>query len=128
MPRPIAVSKKSRTTYVLKDNRDDAPEDQVEFYLKPLPFSVRQRVMNSFGTGSIERAYERLVDVVRHGLDGWSDNYIDSEGEPVQCKKTPGRDAALTEDTVALLRDHDIVELGNEIVTRSQLSGDDSGN
>lgn len=126
--RPIALSKNKTVPYVLDDNRGDEPDDQVVWKLRALPFAVRREIMSTVALDVAQgqdtsaridtgRRYERAV---RWGLDGW-ENLTDGNGNEITATRGPKRYGIepLSDESLALIPDDYIIELGDAIIRLS---------
>ena len=124
--RPIAVSVRKDSVYILKENRADPEEEQVKFTLRhALPLRIRQQILNALAMDQNQNITPaigtRYILACRHGIVGW-DGLQDDRGQVVKCEK--GSDNAVTEDSISSLRDEWILEIGMEIMERSTLNAE----
>lgn len=131
MSRPKALREVTQFDYVLKDNKDDDPEEQVHFTLTGLTgrdrAAVRQLLLGSSDgkTADLAAAYEASEAAVAMGLKGWTDNYTseDKAGNDVEVK-WPGNGRK----ALKLLPEATVQELSLEIMKASELAEDERGN
>ncbi len=122
MAGPIPVHPSETFEYVLQQNQDDPPEDQVRFRCRTLTGRERNEISEGLAALVAEdiSTTERVAAVGKaarlcclSGVQGW-ENWFDPAGSPVPF---PGRREAILE----ALHPADIQELGMEIGYRSGL-------
>lgn len=122
--RPIAVSARSNSDYILESNRSDNPEEQTVFELRgSLTLLVRQRILDAM---SLEAASNKVspemgtrnVLACKHGIANWK-NFQDGAGNEVPCEH---EGSVVKDSSIEKLTDVMIMELGGEIIERSQLT------
>jgi len=133
MARPIVLSKDRIVEYVLVDNREDSPEDQVVWELTAVPFEVRMEIVNQLAISTAageDQAAKMSLDkgsqyarATRWGLRGWSENY---DLEPRWGSQRYGR-KCLSDATLDHIPDDYIIELGEAIMGLSASDADAVG-
>ncbi len=122
--RPIAISTRQESSYILESNRDDPPEEQVIFRLRgSLPLAVRTRILDAMSMDQSTRMISpemgrRNLLACKAGILGW-ENLVDASGREVPCDMSGGE---VSDRSMARLQDAWIIEIGSEIIARSQLS------
>lgn len=144
MGRPKALAELHVTPYVLRDNRGDPESEQVKWMIRGLEADERnvlfQRmrrecVFKADGSFDLEKTEQLAItqnmrEACRYGLQGWKNlkqPKVDPETRKVigeEDKEFPG-----VGDAAVRCIDNDIaIELGLEIIVRSQLTKEESGN
>ena len=123
--RPIAVSTRSTSVYVLRDNREDPEDQQVKFTIKKtLPLHVRQQILNAVGMDENQNITPaigtRYVLACRYGIMGW-ESLQDDRDQVVPCER---KDGMVTSECLEKLDDRWIIELGMEILERSTINAE----
>lgn len=144
MGRPKALAELHVTPYVLRGNRGDPESEQVKWMIRGLEADERnvlfQRmrrecVFKPDGSFDLEKTEhlaitQNMREACRYGLRGWK-NLKQPKIDPETRKEVGEEDLPFPGAGDAAVRfiDNDIaIELGLEILVRSQLTKEESGN
>jgi len=124
---PIALDPKSTFSYVLRDDRELAKEQQTVFELRGLTVAEEASVTDSMilAHGGVEelsvRAGTHALTVLRYGLRGWS-NFLDSAGQPVPFETEKGHPRHCTDACLDRLAPRHRQELMQAILDRGSVT------
>lgn len=119
MARPVALAVSSSSTfeYVLEENREDKPEDQAVFLLRPPTVAEDEKYLNNAGT--LAKIGTKAHEMLRAHLRGWR-NFLAEDGTEVEFEARKSGEPADSSLEAIPIRYR--VELMNAITSRGRVA------